>query len=176
MAHDADHRNADFVRRLMAVQPSLRAYLLSVVGDYHLAEDIVQDVAVSAWERYPSYDPARPFLAWVLGIARHKALDVFRRTGRSLPLPADVMESLAQEAPSAAEESSARRQALMHCLKNLTERSRRCVELRFEQDLSVREIAEREATSAAAVQKMLTRARGFLLECTEQALAGGPAR
>jgi RNA polymerase sigma-70 factor, ECF subfamily len=43
------------------------------------AEDAAQDAFVRAYRALDGYDPAQPFVAWVLGIARHRCIDLLRR-------------------------------------------------------------------------------------------------
>ena len=58
------------------------ATVIRLVGDFHVAEEAVQDAFATALERWPQDGwPANP-RAWVIGTARHKAIDVLRRTGR----------------------------------------------------------------------------------------------
>jgi RNA polymerase sigma-70 factor (ECF subfamily) len=52
------------------------------VGDLEVAEDAVQDACVVALDRWPSAGvPGNP-RAWLVGVARHKALDRLRRESR----------------------------------------------------------------------------------------------
>jgi RNA polymerase sigma-70 factor, ECF subfamily len=58
------------------------ATVIRLVGDFHVAEEAVQDAFAVALQRWP-YDgrPANP-RAWIISTARHKAIDVLRRAGR----------------------------------------------------------------------------------------------
>jgi len=50
-----------------------------LLGGTVLAEDATQDAFVRAYRALDRYDPAQPFVAWVLGIARHHCIDLLRR-------------------------------------------------------------------------------------------------
>jgi RNA polymerase sigma-70 factor, ECF subfamily len=50
-------------------------------GDFDLAEEVVQDAFVAAVEAWRDGVPERPG-AWLLGVARHKAIDAIRRRVR----------------------------------------------------------------------------------------------
>jgi RNA polymerase sigma-70 factor (ECF subfamily) len=155
----------DFLKRYLHAQPSLRAYVLSIVRDFHATEDILQEVAVAAWARYASYDPARPFVGWVMGMAYHKCVDVLRARKVRAPLPDDVSAKLAEDAAALSDEAAERRKILAACVGKLTATVRAVFRLRFELRLDAREIARREGKSLAAVSKMLSRARAFLIRC-----------
>ncbi len=58
------------------------ATLIRLVGDFDVAEDALQDAYALALERWPvDGEPASP-RAWLVGTARHKALDRLRRQAR----------------------------------------------------------------------------------------------
>ena len=51
-----------------------------IVGDRHLAEEVMQDVFVSAWRSAGSYRRERGSVStWLLAIARNRAIDATRR-------------------------------------------------------------------------------------------------
>src|SRR5262245_22470731 len=55
-------------------QPIVAAYIFSLMPDSHRADDVMQTVAVALLKRFEAYDQARPFLPWVLGIAKKEVL------------------------------------------------------------------------------------------------------
>jgi RNA polymerase sigma-70 factor, ECF subfamily len=58
------------------------ATVIRLVGDFHVAEEAVQDAFAVALQRWPHDGrPANP-RAWIISTARHKAIDVLRRAGR----------------------------------------------------------------------------------------------
>lgn len=51
-----------------------------IVADAHLAEEVVQDVFIQVWKKAGTYDPNQgKVLTWVTSIARHRAIDQYRR-------------------------------------------------------------------------------------------------
>ena len=159
---------ADFLQRFLPAQPSLRAYVLSVVRDFQAVEDILQEVAAAAWSKYDSYDGARPFVAWVLGMARYKCVDFLRSRKLKPLLPDDLSDRLAEDAASIDADAAERRGILAACVEKLTATVRDVVRMRFDLRLDAREIARRQGKSLAAVSKMLSRARAFLVRCAGQ--------
>src|ERR1700748_1193476 len=54
-----------------------RATLIRTVGDFDLAEDVLQEAFTVALERWPKEAPANP-RAWLVNVARNKAIDRVR--------------------------------------------------------------------------------------------------
>ena len=55
------------------------ATLIRLVGDFDLAEDVLQDAFAVALERWPQGEmPANP-RAWLVNVGRNKAIDRIRR-------------------------------------------------------------------------------------------------
>jgi RNA polymerase sigma-70 factor (ECF subfamily) len=51
---------------------------LRIVGDREVAEEVVQDVFQAVWQSAGSFQPNGSFSAWLIGIARHRAIDATR--------------------------------------------------------------------------------------------------
>jgi RNA polymerase sigma-70 factor, ECF subfamily len=71
------HRTIDGVWRIESAR--LIAGLARIVGDVGLAEELAQDALVAALEQWPvSGVPDKPG-AWLMGTAKHRAIDLLRR-------------------------------------------------------------------------------------------------
>ncbi len=53
-----------------------------VTGDEGLAEDVVQDAFLKAWEQLDRFDFRAQFTTWIYRIAVNRAIDVLRRRGK----------------------------------------------------------------------------------------------
>ncbi|MDF5751459.1 sigma-70 family RNA polymerase sigma factor [Spongiactinospora sp. TRM90649] len=61
-----------------------RARLGRVAGQYHIADDVAQEVCIAVLSALPRYrDMGRPFASFVFGIASHKVADALRSSVRS---------------------------------------------------------------------------------------------
>lgn len=82
----------------------LVASLVRILGDWDLAEELVQDAAVAALERWPSHGvPANPG-AWLMTVARRRAVDRLRRDARyrsRLQLLGAELEEMERPMPTA---------------------------------------------------------------------------
>src|SRR5262249_46949550 len=62
---------------------------------HDLVDDLVQEVFIAAWESLNSFRGTSPLRAWLLGIARHKVEDYYRRLLQSVqPLDPAVAEEM----------------------------------------------------------------------------------
>ena len=66
--------------------PTVLAYLRRVVPPDD-AEDVLQRTFLDVWRSRNEYDPTRSLAGWVIGIAKHRAIDQLRRR---VPQPVDV--------------------------------------------------------------------------------------
>jgi len=139
--------------------PSLFALAIRMLGAEREAEDLLHDVFLEAWEHAREYDRSKGSLhTWLAVRLRSRALDRLgraeaRRT-RSLEEAAESMRNLPDSAHNAVEGLAVRR-----ALERLEENVRRVLELSYFDDLTAREIAEREGVPLGTVKSRL--ARGF---------------
>ena len=81
---------------LRALLPVLRRfYRRRLAGRDDDIEDCVQETLIAVHQRRATYDPDRPFGAWLHAIARYKLIDRYRRMGRTVPI--DDQPELADE-------------------------------------------------------------------------------
>jgi RNA polymerase sigma-70 factor (ECF subfamily) len=81
------------------------ATLIGVLGDFELAEDALQDAVATALERWPREGtPANP-AAWLVAVARNRAIDRLRRE-QTLQRKTELLGRLAELAPPDAEKET----------------------------------------------------------------------
>jgi RNA polymerase sigma-70 factor (ECF subfamily) len=168
--------HAEFMMLFLRHQAELKAFIGSLVRDRHARDDLFQEVALILWEKFSAYDPGRSFGAWARGIAAKKVMQSWEKAGR-LPLPfaPAAIQALLDAFERTEASTSAQGVALERCMEDLPEKSRQLLALRYEQALSLGQIAERVGSTLAAVDKALARLRARLQECVEQRLAAGEA-
>lgn len=120
------------------------AFLRAMVGPVD-ADDCFQETFMAALKSYERMDGKNP-RAWVLTIARNKALDHHRARARRA-LPSDAVPDL--PAPPGAEPDP----ELWAAVGELPDRQRAAVALRFAGDLRYREVAEAMGTSEEAARR-----------------------
>lgn len=154
----------------------IAAYILSLVPDFHRAEDVLQQVAVVLVRRFEEYEPGRPFLPWALGIARNVSFECRREMAKvKMPLLDDeLIDSVQAVFEEETEMSASIRQALSKCLKKQRVRMLEVLRLRYADDLKPQEVAKRLGVTSGAVRVMLHRSREALRVCIERSLGAMP--
>ncbi len=161
----------------------LFAVLLRIQRDRSVAEDLLQEVYISAWKAAGSFDAqqAQP-LTWLTHIARNKAIDSLRRAKSQPRLESmhrddddddrpDAVERLADDAPGPVallERASDARQ-LGQCMQGLSASQRQSVALAFFDGLSHAEVAEHLREPLGTVKSWVRRALATLKGCLDRA-------
>ncbi|HXF54385.1 MAG TPA: sigma-70 family RNA polymerase sigma factor [Hyphomicrobiaceae bacterium] len=133
-------------------------------------EDLVQDILLSLHAARATYDPTRPFMPWLLAIARNRIADWARRHARGAAnevangeLPETfALVSANRLIESFGEESFGDGEALARALANLPPGQRRAVELTKLKELSLKEAAAASGMTVSALKVAVHRAMGAL--------------
>jgi RNA polymerase sigma-70 factor (ECF subfamily) len=151
--------------------PIVAAYFRACLHDFHQAEDLLQETAAAAAEKFTTYDPSRSFTAWVLGVARNKLLHYQRTHANDRHVFDDrVVRDLADIYAGMEKEISAIHAALETCVEGVQGRARKLLEMRYVRELTPAKIAALTGMNANAVSVMLHRVRRALRECIERQL------
>ncbi|HEX3598705.1 MAG TPA: sigma-70 family RNA polymerase sigma factor [Lacipirellulaceae bacterium] len=163
------HQAEQFAVLWTAAQPTISAFIRTLIRDFQQADEVLQRVAVTLVRKYDQYDPSRPFGAWAIGVAKYEVL-YFRReraTDKHL-FGDDIVEQIASRYELLAEEVDPVREALKLCLDELTGRSKKIIELRYSNGMRSNAIAQELVLSPGAVRMLLCRVREKLRRCIER--------
>jgi RNA polymerase sigma-70 factor (ECF subfamily) len=146
-------------------------YCRQMTGEEDLAQEAHQMTFVQAHEGLPRFSRRSSLRTWLLGIARHRCLDLLKMDRRRRQRFSPIEEVSEPPVPDGgAEDRLAGRslaRALASCLRGLAPRARDAVLLRFQQGLSYPEIARQSGEKAPALQVRVSRALPLLRRCLE---------
>jgi RNA polymerase sigma-70 factor (ECF subfamily) len=131
-----------------------RARLGRIAGQYHVADDVAQEVCIAVLSALPRYrDMGRPFASFVFGIASHKVADAMRTASR-LAIPTEDLPDGPDDRPGPEETVVAyieaeRARAL---LARLPVHQRELIALRVLSGLSAEETGHALGMTAGAVR------------------------
>ncbi len=167
-------KTREFTDLWLKNQHLVSGYVFMRVRDFHHAEDVIQETARSAVDSFHQYDRGRPFSAWVIGIARQRIVDHFRRTARKQPaLSAEVLEALdTAYLQLSHDEVDLRLEAIRKCVEKLGPRHRKVIDMRYGNGLSPSQISDMIGLSANAVNALVFRARKAIADCMRFYLKG----
>lgn len=164
-----DDKHEDFLRLYTESLGSLRRFVLAYVPDYHAAQDILQEAALTLWDKFDMYERERPFLPWAFGVVRNEILRHRRAVAQNrVILTGDLPEKFEEKLASISEELDERRAFLDRCVDRLPDRSRKALEMYYRSSMSTDVIATFIGSTANAVRILLTRARRAIAECLEK--------
>ena len=129
-----------------------------------LVEDLVQEVFLAAWERLSAFEGRSSLLSWLLGIARHKVEDHYRRILREplqLERDDDEVADRSDGDPTFVEIVDRERlqKKTWQVLESLPEQYRTVLLWRYWEHRSAQDVAEQTGRTAKAVERLLARAR-----------------
>lgn len=145
--------------------PALAAFAERILGNRAEATDIVHDIFVSLWDGSAQFRRDASLRAWLYTIARNKAIDRLRRSGREIPREPDVnLPDLAAD-PEKVAQATQERERVAACLDKLSDAHRRAVLFSFYDDFTYREIADIEGTSEGTIKSRIFHAKQLLMHC-----------
>ncbi len=169
-------QNDDFMRQLNGAHRRLLAYLMSLLGNRHDAEDVLQRVSVTLWRRFDSFEPGSDFVAWACAVAYYEAKNFRRAAARSkLHFSDELLAILADERVADLAQTDVRVEALDHCLEKLDEPARTLVEAAYFEEGSVIKLAEQLGRAPQTLYNKLNVIRRMLAACVTARLAEGGA-
>lgn len=158
-----------FAELWLRSQNTLGGYVCAHVPDHALVEDVMQDVARQATASFDKYDHTRPFLGWLIGIARQRIADAYReKQRRPIVFSSDVVDAIAKVYVELESQEDSRAEGLSVCMKKLGDRHRRLLDLKYSRQMSTREIASLVGGSIGAIDTTIYRVREALRRCINQ--------
>jgi RNA polymerase sigma-70 factor (sigma-E family) len=148
-------RASGFDHYVTAHGTALRRFAYLLTGDYHLGEDLLQEVLVKVYRRWPRQGGFDQPTAYVRKAILHQYLSWRRRASSHEP-PVDLSDEVVGRDADYAE-ALAQRDSLWQTLATLPRRQRAVLVLRFYEDLDDEEIGRLLGCSAGTVRSHASR-------------------
>ncbi len=160
----------------------IHAYVMGMVKDHGRAEDVTQEVFVSALRRMRETERPIAFKAWIYEIAKNACIDQFRRSKRAEEVSLEADDGFAPSdygrlvgsdpTPDAAVAAKQDLDNLCGAFGGLSDTHHEILVMRELEGLSYREIGDRMSMSRPAVESTLFRARRRLTEEYDELVSG----
>jgi RNA polymerase sigma-70 factor (ECF subfamily) len=126
-------------------------------------DDLVQEVFLAAWENLEKFRGESSLRSWLLGIARHKVEDHYRRRLREAELPGEEEGPVPEPVdPHNIQEAIEQQQAAkktQEVLASLPEAYSIVLRWRYWEKRGLSEIAQKTGRTEKAIERLLARAR-----------------
>lgn len=161
-------------------------YAILQLRDPHLAEDVVQETLVSAIESLDKFSAQSSLRTWLVGILKHKIMDVLRKRAREPQLDiaegedeSELIDALFNEHgrwssppqawtnPEQSMENAHFWEVLEQCNQRMPLNTARAFMMREFMDMTTEEICQELSISATNCWVLLHRARLALRECLD---------
>lgn len=161
--------------------------IFQLVRDEHLAHDILQYVFLQLYRALPTLQTGATLKGWLCQVARHRCFDELRRKrpiffseivpvadGNEYSHPMMLPDPARQ--PEEQIEQNELRELLLEAIEMLPSRYRRVVLLRYDRQLSFREIGQELGIPESTAKTHFSRAKEPLRALLEPELASGAGR
>ena len=147
---------------------------------HHEVDELAQRTCLEALAKIDDYDPERPFIPWIRGIARNIVLRYYERRRLDASQREDRIRYFLARAEDRGEGAMTDGRYdvdhLRQCLDQLPHEARRLIGDHYFSELDSLSIAQRDGRNIEAVRMALSRARAALRSCIEQRVKlEGPA-
>ena len=166
-SNESQVRRVRVVQVLNQYQVMIQAQARTICGDWQLAEDVYQEVAMILARDPDAVPEDDGVIPWLREVTRRKSLE-WARKHRRMPqlLDEQILCQVAEAVPEPDRaEELASKQHLEHCLGQLQEDHQDILYGRYHEGASGEELAQRSGRSVQAVYAILKRARLAIERC-----------
>jgi RNA polymerase sigma-70 factor (ECF subfamily) len=164
-------RAEEFVFLLARHERLLGAYVMTMVPHPQDADDILQEAKVVMWRNFSKFELGTNFGAWARKVAFHQVLAYRKRKHRDrLDFSEDFLRTVSDEVEQSADRLEQRERILHDCVAKLPPDHRDALHLRYQEGLSLEDMAARLERTVGALYRLLSRVRHVLHECVTKNL------
>lgn len=166
-------RNRQFFEFYGRSQYRLLSFLFMMVHNETDAEDLLQDTAATMLEKFEQYQQGTNFTAWGMMIAKNKAINFLNKNAKTRPqFRQDLYERISEIEMKESEDNSQRAAAMKKCLEKIQDADKKILQMRYEDDCSMKKIASILGRSKTGIYHTLARIHSLLNNCIKTQMTG----
>jgi len=170
-SQDDSSQTERFLHLLTVNRNRIYAFILGMVCNRSDADDIMQETTIAMWRKFTEFQSGTDFVTWGVTFAKYQVLGFWQKHRHDpIQFSEETLMTLMTDADVMLNRMDARIDAMEVCLKKLQGRDRLLVDLHYQQDRTVKEVAEHIGRSIHTVYKSLARIHAMLLECISRQL------
>lgn len=141
-------------------------YIFKQVKDRNIAEEVVQNTFIKAFRNLGNFDRHKPFLPWIMKIARNDLMDHYRRESKRNAVDIDenfqnIVDNNSE--PTRVLEEKERLMKIDNIINSMKDKYRTLILLKYIQDMSYEEISKELNISVSKVKWRLYEARKIFI-------------
>lgn len=169
---DTSIRCEEFLREFSRERDFIAAYIRSLLPNAADADDVLQRCSLLLWKKFAHFDVSRSFRAWACGVAFYEVRNFVRSSQRDrLQFNFDLMEQIADQRMTEANQREHHLSLLRDCLKLLKPRDQDLLRSAYEQSGPLEDVASPSGLTVRSLSTRLWRLRKCLLDCVHRKLA-----
>ena len=146
----------EFENLLEAERVSVERFVRFRLNSKADADDVLQEVFLAAYQKFPQLKNKEAFKAWIISIARNKCNDYFRKRAKAMEIP---LEETTETTLSYSRFGITETSMVRETLSSLADKDKQILYLFFFCDLSQSEIAEKLHIPVGTVKSRLHTAK-----------------
>lgn len=169
--NDSTSRADEFVALYASCELELHRFVHSLLPHANEADDVVQETAKALWQKFSAGEVVHSFRAWARAVAYRQMLKhIERERTRRKYFSQRTMEALADTRIAYQPVLEGQRRALADCVARLPGHERDLLRQRYENDTTMKTLAQQTGRTANSLYKLLQRIREKLLACVRAKL------
>jgi RNA polymerase sigma-70 factor (ECF subfamily) len=161
--------HAEYIRLLMSNQARIATYIQALVQNFQDAEDIFQDTAAIAWEKFDEYQSGTNFTAWAITIARYRIQYYWSRNKKSIVRYSDAaVKSIEEHISNTTQRTPGNQRLLDECMQKLPEQDVKLIRMRYSRKITIKAMADELGRSIHGLYSTLSRIHVVLAECIQR--------
>jgi len=156
-------RSSEFLEQ----RHKLMAYLISLTGDSHVAEDIFQEV----WMRLAAHteNDIQNTHAWCRAVAKNLVLHHWRNKGnQKVAADSEIIEKMDQAfEENEQDQGRDKKDALQKCIKELPQHSKQLLDSKYIDGSSFQDLSNKLGKTESSLMMSLSRIRKKLQDCIQ---------
>lgn len=153
-----------FKHIILSHQPAMQRMAQDILGNPDTAADAVQDAVVTMWQQRDKLDSVINMEAYCIQVVKRRSIDIFRQ---QFPT-ASIDQSLLESAAPPPDDTEERYQQAMKLVRQLPQRQRDAILLKYEQGKDNKEIEQSLNMSSTHLYATLSRAYRSLREMMQK--------
>jgi len=160
-----DSKHEIFLTNVLRYQNRLFGYIYALIPNMAVVEDLVQETILVMWEKYDSFEEGTNFFAWAKKIAYFKVINYLEKSHNSEVYFSEEVIARIDSYSSVFERADHRFEALENCMQKLSAKDKELLKLKYVEDLTIKEVAERLSRPVQGMYKVMARIHSALEDC-----------